>query len=93
LLPKRECCKPHTPCAPPGGGAAAGAASLLPRARPDARVYAFDACLPGATTQAQLFDTCGVDELVEAALDGCGAPFAFLPGRRLGVPAWCLCRL
>lgn len=38
--------------------------------RPDARQYAFDACLNGSTTQAQLFDVCGLQELVEAALDG-----------------------
>ncbi|GBF99065.1 kinesin [Raphidocelis subcapitata] len=67
LLPERKCCKPQTPGAAPKNGAAAAS---LPRARPDARVYEFDACLPGATTQAQLFDACGVEELVEAALDG-----------------------
>ncbi|MEW5320487.1 MAG: hypothetical protein WDW38_011556 [Sanguina aurantia] len=39
-------------------------------ARAGARAYEFDACLPGATTQAELFETCGMAELVEAALDG-----------------------
>jgi len=59
MLPTKECCKPAT------------APLTVLRERPDARMYEFDACLPGSTTQSQLEDTCGVDELVEAALDGC----------------------
>mmetsp|Transcript_24646 Transcript_24646/g.67171 ORF Transcript_24646/g.67171 Transcript_24646/m.67171 type:complete len:806 (+) Transcript_24646:283-2700(+) len=38
--------------------------------RSGAKSYSFDACLPGKTTQAELFETCGMHELVEAALDG-----------------------
>ncbi|WIA39218.1 hypothetical protein OEZ86_005342 [Tetradesmus obliquus] len=52
--------------------------ALAAATRPDAKAYTFDACLTGSTTQAQLFDTCGIDELVEAAVDGyCCTVFAF----------------
>ncbi|WIA18923.1 hypothetical protein OEZ85_003594 [Tetradesmus obliquus] len=44
--------------------------ALAAATRPNAKAYTFDACLTGSTTQAQLFDTCGIDELVEAAVDG-----------------------
>ncbi|GIL67866.1 hypothetical protein Vafri_21146 [Volvox africanus] len=57
----------------------AGGANLLPGAtRSGARSYEFDACLPGNTTQEELYETCGLQELVEAALDGyCVTVFAF----------------
>ncbi|KXZ56177.1 hypothetical protein GPECTOR_1g152 [Gonium pectorale] len=43
-----------------------------------ARSYDFDACLAGSTTQEELFEVCGMQELVEAALDGyCVTIFAF----------------
>ncbi|EFJ44812.1 kinesin-like protein [Volvox carteri f. nagariensis] len=56
-----------------------GGTNLLPGAtRSGARSYEFDACLPGNTTQDELYDTCGLQELVEAALDGyCVTVFAF----------------
>ncbi|GLC51703.1 hypothetical protein PLESTB_000530800 [Pleodorina starrii] len=56
-----------------------GGANVLPGAtRSGARSYEFDACLPGNTTQEELYDTCGLQELVEAALDGyCVTVFAF----------------
>lgn len=59
LLPDKEACKP-----------ALVQTLVAKRERPDARVYEFDACLTGSTTQGQLFDFCGVEELLEAALDG-----------------------
>lgn len=81
LLPERDSGKPSTPApgtpgprSPSAAGSAAG--GLAPRA--DARLYEFDACLPGATTQGDLYESCGVDELVAAALDGyCSTVFAF----------------
>ncbi|GFH09310.1 kinesin motor domain-containing protein [Haematococcus lacustris] len=39
-------------------------------ARLGARSYSFDACLPGSTSQAELFEVCGIPELVAQALDG-----------------------
>jgi hypothetical protein len=67
LLPEKDCCKPATPAA----ATLASSPSVPPReGRPDARAYEFGACLPGAATQADLFETCGVEELVEAAVDG-----------------------
>eukprot|EP00775_Hariotina_reticulata_P004387 gene4387-4641_t len=44
--------------------------ALAVNARPDAKAYEFDACLNGSTSQAQLFDICAMDELVEAAVQG-----------------------
>ncbi|KAJ9510744.1 hypothetical protein QJQ45_027638, partial [Haematococcus lacustris] len=39
-------------------------------ARLGARSYSFDACLPGSTSQAELFEVCAIPELVAQALDG-----------------------
>eukprot|EP00879_Flechtneria_rotunda_P029460 GHRR01031868.1.p1 GENE.GHRR01031868.1~~GHRR01031868.1.p1 ORF type:complete len:418 (+),score=140.33 GHRR01031868.1:1406-2659(+) len=44
--------------------------SLAAPSRPDAKAYEFDSCVTGSTTQAQLFDICGIDELVESAVEG-----------------------
>ena len=74
LLPTRETVKPRmSGTAASGPGCTVGGSSPALPALPDARLYEFDACLPGATTQAELYDTCGIGELVEAALDGCAA--------------------
>ncbi|GFR41524.1 hypothetical protein Agub_g2220 [Astrephomene gubernaculifera] len=55
-----------------------GTASLPGTNRSGARSYEFDACLAGNTTQEDLFEICGLQELVEAALDGyCVTIFAF----------------
>ncbi|GAX75527.1 hypothetical protein CEUSTIGMA_g2970.t1 [Chlamydomonas eustigma] len=56
-----------------------GDKELIPGSnRCGARSYKFDACLPGNVTQSELFETCGMQELVEAALDGyCVTIFAF----------------
>ncbi|KAG1661525.1 hypothetical protein FOA52_000035 [Chlamydomonas sp. UWO 241] len=44
---------------------------LLPgTTRAGAKSFRFDACLPGSTEQEELFNTCGMQELVESALDG-----------------------
>lgn len=40
------------------------------RGRGDARTFAFDACLGGNLSQADVFDIAGLQELIEAALDG-----------------------
>ncbi|KAG2446251.1 hypothetical protein HXX76_000843 [Chlamydomonas incerta] len=56
----------------------AGGAVLPGATRSGARSYEFDACLPGQTTQEELYDICGLSELVDAALDGyCVTVFAF----------------
>ncbi|KAF8064573.1 DA1 [Scenedesmus sp. PABB004] len=47
-----------------------GKPALAASTRPDARAFAFDACMPGSTTQAEMFDICGMPELVDAAVDG-----------------------
>lgn len=54
VLPEREFSKP----------------AIAATSKPDAKAYEFDACLPGSTTQAELFDVCGISDLVEAAVDG-----------------------
>jgi hypothetical protein len=40
--------------------------------RAGARAFEFDACLPGGAGQAAVYDVCGAEQLVAAALDGCG---------------------
>eukprot|EP00195_Chlamydomonas_chlamydogama_P013464 CAMPEP_0202909328 /NCGR_PEP_ID=MMETSP1392-20130828/49024_1 /ASSEMBLY_ACC=CAM_ASM_000868 /TAXON_ID=225041 /ORGANISM="Chlamydomonas chlamydogama, Strain SAG 11-48b" /LENGTH=1054 /DNA_ID=CAMNT_0049599039 /DNA_START=77 /DNA_END=3241 /DNA_ORIENTATION=+ len=48
-----------------------GGKQMLPGAtRSGARSYDFDACLTGSTSQDELFELCGMQELVEAALNG-----------------------
>ncbi|KAI8469352.1 MAG: hypothetical protein J3K34DRAFT_513527 [Monoraphidium minutum] len=78
LVPERDASKPLTASSPgargargtSGGGGASGGGGGGGGGGGAARLYEFDACLPGGTGQAQLFDVCGADELVEAALDG-----------------------